>query len=168
MARFVGKGQGKPYLQESFLLLIADHVFDESIVSDLVRENIPEDGMILAVDSFIDNSMIDPDDVIRIKTLRGKIRAIGENLADFDSYDTGISFSTPALFDILEKSLAGVGGASLSASIQRLAAWGKVSTFDIGGRFWINADNPIGFWRAENALLKNGYGWCMEKHSFSS
>jgi len=147
---------GKPYLQEPFLLLKADRTFDESIVSDLVREYIPENGITLAVDSFIDNPMIDPDDVLRLKTLRGKVRAIGENLTDFDSYDTGIAFSTPALFNTLEKSCSGVGGTSLSAGLQRLAAWGKVATFDIEPRFWINADNPIGFWRAENVLLKSG------------
>ncbi len=102
--------------------------------------------------------MIYPDDVARVKTSQGKLRAIGEKLIDFDSYNTGIAVSTPALFNPLEKSSAGIGGTSLSAGLQRLAAWGRVATFDIGSRFWINADNPIEFWRAENALLKNGYG----------
>jgi len=145
----------KSYLHESFLLLMADHLFDASIASDLMRETIPENGIILAVDYATDNPLIDQDDVTRVKTMHENIRAIGKNLADFNCYDTGIFFASPGLFDVLEKSCAGVSGSSLSAAIQRLAANEKAATFNINGRFWIDVDDPVSFWRAENALLKN-------------
>ncbi|MDQ6987791.1 MAG: phosphocholine cytidylyltransferase family protein [Mariprofundaceae bacterium] len=145
----------KSYLRESFLLLMSDHVFDASIASDLMREAIPEGGIILAVDRATDNPLIDKNDVTRVKTKHGNICAIGKNLADFDCFDTGIFLAGPALFEALEKNCAGVAGSGLSAGIQRLAAREKAATFDINGRFWIDVDDPVSFWRAENALLKH-------------
>lgn len=153
-----------PYLNEPFLLLMADHMFDESIAADLMQQPVPDDGMILAVDYAVDNPLIDPDDVTRVKTSQGKIQAIGKHLSVFDAYDTGIFVVTPGLFDVLEKSCAGVGGSDLSAGVQRLAGWGKAATFDIGGRFWIDVDDPVAFWRAENALLKRCHPDASDSH----
>jgi len=154
----------KPYLNEPFLLLMADHMFEKSIAYDLMQQPLPDDGMILAVDYVVDNPLIDLDDVTRVKTSQGKIQAIGKHLTVFDAYDTGIFVMTPALFEVLEKSCAGVGGSELSAGVQRLAGWGKAAVFDIEGRFWIDVDDPVAFWRAENALLERCHPRVIANH----
>jgi len=145
----------KPYLHEAFLLLMADHVFDAGIAHDLTHAVMPEDGIILAVDYALDNPLIDQDDVTRVKTIHGRIHAIGKSLSDFNAYDTGVFFATPGLFTALEESCINIANSSLSAGIQHLAVRKKAMTFDINGRFWIDVDDPLSFWRAENALLKH-------------
>ncbi len=45
-------------------------------------------------------------------------------------------------------------GRSLSGGIRCLATQGRVKTFDIGGRFWCDADSPQDLDNAENAVLE--------------
>jgi len=140
-------------LHEPFLLLMTDHLFDPAIVRDLLHAASVHDGLTLAVDSRLDNPLIDLDDVTRVNVEEGKIAAIGKGLKVFNAYDTGIFLSTPSLFDALQQASQKTGNAGLSNGVQLLAAKGVAHTFDIDGRFWIDVDDPVAFWRAENALL---------------
>lgn len=141
------------YLHEPFLLLMTDHVFDPSIARDLIRVAKAHDGLTLAVDRQLDNPQVDLDDVTRVNVEDKKIAAIGKGLTEFNAYDTGIFLCTPSLFDTLKQASQKTGNTGLSAGVQLLAAVGKAHTFDIDGRFWIDVDDPVAFWRAENALL---------------
>jgi len=141
------------YLHEPFLLLMTDHVFDPDIARDLMHAASANDGLTLAVDSGLDNPLIDLDDVTRVHVKNEKIAAIGKGLTAFNAYDTGIFLSTPSLFDALKLASKETGNAGLSSGVQILAAKGAAHTFDIDGRFWIDVDDPVAFWRAENALL---------------
>jgi CDP-L-myo-inositol myo-inositolphosphotransferase len=105
------------------------------------------------VDSDTASSLIDMDDVTRVKTENGKVRDIGKGLAAFNGFDTGIFLCTPALFEALERSAGIHGDTSLTGGVRCLAAEGKVKAFDIGGRFWLDIDDPKGSARAEHALL---------------
>jgi len=140
------------YLHEPFLLLMTDHVFDPAIARDLIHATSVHDDLILVVDSQLDNPQVDLDDVTRVNVEDGKIAAIGKGLTEFNAYDTGIFLCTPSLFDALNQVSQKTGNAGLSDGVQLLAALGKAHTFDINGRFWIDVDDPIAFWRAENAL----------------
>jgi len=141
------------YLHEPFLLLMTDHVFDPAIARDLIHAASDHDGLTLAVDSGLDNPLVDLDDVTRVNVEDEKIAAIGKGLTVFNAYDTGIFISTPNLFDALKQASQKTGNAGLSSGVQLLAAKGAAHTFDINGRFWIDVDDPVAFWRAENALL---------------
>jgi len=142
------------YLHEPFLLLMTDHLFDPGIARDLIRTAAHRnDGITLAVDSQLDNPIIDLDDVTRVHVEQEKIASIGKSLKEYNAYDTGIFLCTPTIFDALKKGSAKTGNASLSTGVQRLAAAGEANTFDIHERFWIDVDDPVSFWRAENALL---------------
>jgi len=140
-------------LHEPFLLLMTDHLFDPTIARDLIQADNFDDGLSLAVDSQLDNPLVDMEDVTRVLVRQGGIDAIGKDLTDFNAYDTGIFLCTPAIFDALKQASSATGNASLSGGVQRIAAKGAARAFDVGGRFWIDVDDPVAFWRAENALL---------------
>jgi len=145
--------KAKEYLQEPFLLLMADHLFDPSIARELMALALSDGEIALGVDGDTSNSSVDMDDVTRVKTKDGKILDIGKGLTDFNAFDTGIFLCTPAIFNALEHSAKQDGDNTLSGAVKILAAEGKAKTFEISGRFWIDVDDPAAFSRAENTIL---------------
>ena len=147
--------KAKEYLQEQFLLLMADHLFDSSIARELMALALSDGEIALGVDGDTCNSSVDMEDVTRVKTKDGKILDIGKGLTDFNALDTGIFLCTPAIFNALERSAKQDGDTTLSRAVKILAAEGKAKTFEISGRFWIDVDDPAAFRRAENSILAN-------------
>ena len=145
--------KAKEYLQEPFLLLMADHLFDPAIARELMALALSDDEIALGVDGDTRNSSVDMEDVTRVKTKEGKILDIGKGLTDFNALDTGIFLCTPAIFNALERSAKQDGDTTLSRAVKILAAEGKAKTFEISGRFWIDVDDPAAFRRAENSIL---------------
>ena len=145
--------KAKEYLQEPFLLLMADHLFDPSIARELMALALSNGEIALGVDGDTRNSSVDMEDVTRVKTKDGKILDIGKGLTDFNALDTGIFLCTPAIFNALERSAKQDGDTTLSRAVKILAAEGKAKTFEISGRFWIDVDDPAAFSRAENSIL---------------
>jgi CDP-L-myo-inositol myo-inositolphosphotransferase len=145
--------KAKEYLPEPFLLLMADHLFDPSIARELMALALSDGEIALGVDGDTRNSSVDMEDVTRVKTKEGKILDIGKGLTDFNALDTGIFLCTPAIFNALERSAKQDGDTTLSKAVKILAAEGKVKTFEISGRFWIDVDDPAAFRRAENSIL---------------
>ena len=145
--------KAKEYLQEPFLLLMADHLFDPSIARELMVLALSDGEIALGVDGDTRNSSVDMEDVTRVKTRDGKILDIGKGLTDFNGFDTGIFLCTPAIFKALERSAKQDGDTTLSGAVKILAAEGKAKTFEISGRFWIDVDDPAAFRRAENSIL---------------
>lgn len=147
--------QAKGYLRDPFLLLMSDHLFDPSIVRELIGQPLGAGGLILAVDKKLRNPLVDLDDVTRVYCSGGRIRDIGKGLSNFNAFDTGIFYSTPALFEALEASIENSGNASLSGGVAHLASLGKARVFDIGDRFWLDIDDSRSYVKAEVALIEN-------------
>ena len=147
--------KAREYLRGSFLLLMADHLFDPTIARELMRLPRTDGEIILGVDGNMGNSLIDMEDVTRVKTEGDKLRAIGKGLTDFNGFDTGIFLCTPSIFSALEYCAKEYGDTSLSAAVRVLAAQDRVTTVDVSGYFVIDVDDPTAFRRAENALLAN-------------
>lgn len=145
--------KAREYLQEPFLLLMADHLFDPSIARDLIALALSDGEIALGVDRDTHNSFIDMEDVTRVKINGDKILNIGKGLRDFNGFDTGIFNCTSAIFSALECSAKQNGDTTLSAAVQMLAAAGKAKAVEINGRFWIDVDDPETFSRAEKAIL---------------
>jgi 1L-myo-inositol 1-phosphate cytidylyltransferase len=112
-------------------------------------------GLILAVDKRLSNPLVDLDDVTRVFCSGDKIQDIGKGLSDFNAFDTGIFYSTPALFAALETSIENTGNASLSGGVAHLASLGKARIFDIGDRFWLDIDDSRSYVKAEVALIES-------------
>ncbi len=147
--------QAKGHLSDPFLLLMSDHLFDPSIVRQLLGQPMVTDGLILAVDKRLSNPLVDLDDVTRVFYSDDKILDIGKGLAEFNAFDTGIFYATPALFEALEVSVESSGNASLSGGVAHLSSLGKARIFDIGDRFWLDIDDSRSYVKAEVALIEN-------------
>lgn len=144
--------QAKHALQVPFLLLMSDHLFDPRIVRDLVSSAEPGDGVILATDSNLRNPLVDLADVTRVREQGGIIQDIGKGLSQYNAFDTGIFYCAPSLFGALEESMNRGGEASLSGGVRVLAETRSASTWDIGGRFWLDVDDSRTYVKAEVML----------------
>lgn len=147
--------KAREYLHEPFLLLMADHLFDPFIARKLMQLPLSDGEIILGIDRDTRNSLVNIEDVTRVKTENGKIRSIGKGLLEFDCFDTGIFLCTPAIFDALERSAGTFGDGTLSGAVRVLATEGRAKAVEINGHFWIDVDDPAAFSRAENILLAN-------------
>jgi myo-inositol-1-phosphate synthase len=135
-------------LQDRFVLMMCDHLFDPTILQDLLAQPLADDELILAVDRRLDNPLVDRSDVTKVKIgAGGRIEAIGKQLTDFNAYDTGIFLASRSLLQAIAED-AETGGGSLSGGVQRLADRGLARTYDIGARFWIDVDDDLAFEQA--------------------
>lgn len=147
--------KAKEHIKENFVLLMNDHIFDESILIKLKNQKIADDEIMLAVDYNVkDNKFVDVVDATKVNVQNNKIADIGKNISEYNAYDTGIFLCSPALFDALEESLQ-KGDSSLSGGIRILANKEKAKTFNIKGSYWIDVDNEDAFKKAESKLLSN-------------
>jgi len=145
----------KKEINENFILLMSDHIFDKSILEDLMQEKVTDGEIILAVDYNLKNKTVDVDDVTKVLVdNKGRIINIGKNIRKYNAYDTGIFLCSPAVFKTLEES-SSRGETSLSAGIKILAKQKKSRVFDIKGKYWIDVDDENAFKKAENILLAN-------------
>ncbi len=140
-------------LTEPFVLLMADHLVEASLLVGLQSEPLDEGTVRLAVDRDLRNPLVDLGDVTKVATQDGELRRIGKRLSRYDAFDTGCFFCSPALFPALERAAAERGDTTLSGGIQLLAEEGKVRTHDIGDAFWIDVDDARAVKRAEKLLL---------------
>jgi len=143
----------KEKINENFILLMSDHIFDKSILEDLMQEEVINREIILAVDYNLKNKIVDIDDVTKVLIDdKGRIVNIGKNIKEYNAYDTGIFLCSPAIFEALKESSAN-GDTSLSAGIKILAKKKKSRIFDIKGKYWIDVDDENAFKKAENIIL---------------
>ena len=126
-----------------YLLMMADHIFEDGILERLARQGTKSRGVTLAIDRRTDNPLIDPDDATWVKTdSDGRIEAIGKNIPDYDAVDCGAFLATPELAQAIAAAIDAGAGGSLSDGMQRLADAGRAATMDIGEAWWIDVDDP--------------------------
>jgi CDP-L-myo-inositol myo-inositolphosphotransferase len=145
--------KAREVLHEPFLLLMADHLFDPGLASALTTHSLLDGEIALGVDGDIHNSLVNMDDVTRVKVENGNICDIGKGMTDFNGFDTGIFLCSPAIFKVLELSKEKDGDMTLSGAVRALAAEGRAKAIPVSG-FWIDIDDPRAFNKAEDALLK--------------
>ena len=121
-----------------FLLLMADHLFEQSIVKQLLECEVPPAGGMLAIDTKVEE-LFDFDDATKVRSRDNRIQSIGKNISDFNCIDTGIFLLSQAVFPAMKKSLS-LGDASLTGAIRILAQLGMMKTWDIGPRKWVDVD----------------------------
>jgi len=145
--------KAKKPLNENFILLMADHVFDGSILKKLKNEKIADGEVMLAVDYNIEtNKLVDVNDVTKVLVEDNRILDIGKNIKKYNAYDTGIFLCSPAIFSAIEENLHN-DDSSLSAGIRRLAGKGKAKAFDIKNDYWIDVDDEKTLKKAQGKLL---------------
>ncbi len=145
--------KAKEVLKENFILLMADHFFDPSILLKLKEEKIRDEEVMLAVDHGIKgNKLVDINDVTKVHVKDNHILDIGKNIKTFNAHDTGIFLCSPAIFSALEESMHN-GNSTLSGAINVLAGKGKARTFNVKDGFWVDVDDDKALIKAESRLL---------------
>ncbi|MCP5049915.1 MAG: NTP transferase domain-containing protein [bacterium] len=147
--------KARGFIHEPFFLLMSDHMFDKEILQQLMDYASSVGNrydVILAVDSRLkDNPLVDIEDVTKVRQEEGNIADIGKTILNYNAFDTGIFYCTPAIFDALSESIE-AGDSSLSGGMKVLAAKGKAGVMDIGNSSWIDVDNEEMLKKAEIML----------------
>jgi choline kinase len=135
-----------PFLNDSFVLMMSDHLFDAALLSGLLAMPLPPGGVVLAVDRRLDNPLVDLEDVTRVATAaNGAITGIGKLIPLYDAFDTGVFLASRGLVDAIAADIASGGSGGISGGMSRLALRGEAMTFDIGDRFWLDVDDAVAF-----------------------
>jgi choline kinase len=143
----------KNVIQENFLLLMADHIFEAETARHLLRQPVGNDEVILAVDRNI-HDIFDLDDATKVKLEQERIIEIGKALQSYNALDTGMFLCSPALFGWLKKASA-KGNCSLSDGLRLMAGDGRFRGFDIGGAHWQDVDTPAALDYAQQVFSAN-------------
>ena len=126
-----------------YLLMMADHLFEDGILARLARQGTKSRGVTLAIDRRVDNPLIDPADATWVKTdADGRIEAIGKAIPEYDAVDCGAFLATPELAPAIAAAIDAGAAGSLSDGMQLLADAGRAATMDIGEAWWIDVDDP--------------------------
>ena len=126
-----------------YLLLMADHIFDSSILPRLAKVGTKSRGVTLAIDRRSSSPLIDPEDATWVKLdADARIEAIGKSLPEYDAVDCGAFLATPELAAAIKAAIADGKEGSLSDGMQRLADAGRAATMDIGDAWWLDVDDP--------------------------
>lgn len=144
---------GAAKINGDYLLMMADHVFEDGVLERLARQGMKSRGVTLAIDRRTDNPLIDPEDATWVKTdADGRIEAIGKTIPEYDAVDCGAFLATPELAAAIQAAIAAGKSGSLSDGMQRLADAGRAATMDIGDAWWIDVDDPRAHAIAEREL----------------
>ena len=134
-------------IQENFLLLMADHLFEPKTAERLIQQPLASDEVILAVDPNIDR-VFDLDDATKVLRNGDQIVDIGKEIAHYDALDTGMFLCSPAVFDRLEFATK-EGNCSLSDGMRQLIPEGRLRALEIGDGRWQDLDTPEALAHAE-------------------
>jgi len=143
--------KAKDFIREPFILLMADHLFNDKILLALQKQTIEDDECILCVDKN-HHKYLDVNDATKVFIKDGFIKDIDKQLNSHNGIDTGIFLCTPVIFDALEESIEN-GNDSLSAGIKVLANRHKMKAFDISNKYWLDVDDNNALKNARSLLI---------------
>jgi CDP-L-myo-inositol myo-inositolphosphotransferase len=146
--------QARELLDEPFVLLMGDHLFDPAIIRSLQQQPLKEGEILLAVDTNINNPLVDLEDVTKVRVIDGLIQNIGKTIDDFNGFDTGIFLCTPTIFEALDHASTIKHDTTLSAAIRVLAETNHAKSLQTK-EFWIDIDDEKAYQKAEKALLNS-------------
>jgi len=137
---------------EPFLLSMCDHLYDHGLVQKLIETAPSAKGMRVAVD-LDKGSIPDDDSLTKVSVAGERIAAIRKGLTSWDGAETGVMYSSPALFDGLREA-GRTGFYELSGGIAKLAEEGLVQAVDVTGSWWLDVDTCSDIRDAEDYLAK--------------
>src|ERR1700739_970126 len=137
-------------LNENFLLLMADHLFETETAEALIQQSLRSDEVIPGGDPNIDR-IFDLDDATKVLRRGDRIVDIGKEISHYDALDTGMFLCSPVLFDHLEAAIKD-GNCSLSDGMRQLIARGRLRGLEIGNGQWQDLDTPEALAHAEDVF----------------
>ena len=139
-------------INDQFLLLMADHLFDPDIIRSLRDHPLNEGDVLLAVDTDTQNSLVDMEDVTKVHIQNGKILNIGKTIDEFNGFDTGCFLCTTAIFEAIEEAQNIHHDTTLSGAIRVLGERQHAKAVPTQ-KFWIDVDDDQAFGKAERYLM---------------
>ena len=139
-------------INDQFLLLMADHLFDPDIIRSLRGHPLNEGDVLLAVDTDTQNSLVDMEDVTKVHIQNGKILNIGKTIDEFNGFDTGCFLCTTAIFEAIEEAQNIHHDTTLSCAIRVLGERQHAKAVPTQ-KFWIDVDDDQAFGKAERYLM---------------
>ncbi|WP_421836498.1 NTP transferase domain-containing protein [Novosphingobium sp.] len=134
---------GASRCEGDYLLMMADHMFDSAILAALRSVGSETRDVTLAIDRQTESPLVDPDDATWVKLdANGFISAIGKTIPAWDAVDCGAFLATQRLAEAIASAIAAGKSGSLSDGMQWLADRGRAATYDIGGAWWMDVDDP--------------------------
>lgn len=134
---------GAALISGDYLLMMADHLFERTLLEGLVANRAQGRGVTLAIDKRTAGPLIDPDDATFVRADgEGKIVAIGKHLVDHNAVDCGAFMANDELVQAVEAAILAGRPGSLTDGMQELARRGRATTYPIDGRWWIDVDDP--------------------------
>jgi 1L-myo-inositol 1-phosphate cytidylyltransferase len=131
----------RPFVEDEFLLTMADHVFGDEVM-ERARHHAPAPGgATLLVDYKLD-TIFDMDDATKVLARADRVVEIGKSLTQYNCIDTGCFICTDGLMDALAAVYEAQGDASLSEGVKQLAGEGRMHVLDIEDGFWQDVDTP--------------------------
>ena len=154
----------RAHLKEPFVLAMADHVFDDTLIARMVNAPPVTNGLLALAERSLE-TVFDLSAAVKLRLDGDSVRAAGRDLVNGNAVDAGLFLATPALFDALA-SVVFPGSANaapgrevdLSAAVDRLAAAGLVRAVDTAGAAWDDVDTPAGLIHAEMRLRRHQRG----------
>jgi 1L-myo-inositol 1-phosphate cytidylyltransferase len=142
-------------VQEPFILLMADHLFDPAIVETVMASRFDRFAGILAVDR-LHQQVFDLPDATKVLLVEDHIERIGKGLSYYNAIDTGVFALQPRIFTELRLAAERNGGdCSLSDGVERLCQGGLMGWLDVSGHAWLDVDTPEAHAHAEDLVGAN-------------
>ena len=135
-------------LDEPFLLLMGDHVFDETMVTTMANAGPAGNAMVALVDRVtVENPSF--ESALKVEISADKIVDVDWSLDRCDALDAGFFVATPELFLALDQVLASKENVELYEGMKVLARTGKMGFVAIEEGKWDDVDTPVDLVRAE-------------------
>ncbi|MBU3901805.1 MAG: NTP transferase domain-containing protein, partial [Candidatus Thermoplasmatota archaeon] len=153
--------KAKDLLNENFILLMSDHIFDNRILKELIDYD-TRNSVVLAIDRR--RPLLGDTKVLEKE---GRIADIGKNIKESNCIDTGIFLCSPKIFSHIEEAVK-EGKTELAHGIAKSAENRDAETFDITQikpyissmrkeikAFWIDVDTKEDLIKARELLIEN-------------
>ncbi|MEE8167441.1 MAG: sugar phosphate nucleotidyltransferase [Candidatus Hydrothermarchaeales archaeon] len=153
--------KAKGLLNENFILLMSDHIFDNRILKELIDYD-TKSSVVLAIDRR--KSL--PGDT-KVLEKEGRIVDIGKNIEESNCIDTGIFLCSPKIFSHIEEAVK-EGKTELAHDIAKAVKNRDAEIFDITQinsyipsmrkeikAFWIDIDTKEDLIKAKKLLIEN-------------
>jgi choline kinase len=130
----------KNHVDKKFFLLMADHIFDNTILLDMLHYDEKFNcDITLGVDHNVNNYNGDINDATKVLIENNFIINIGKDIKQYNAIDTGIFLCTSLLFQSLEFCNS-KNKTTLTDAISHLTCNNFVRGFNINSRFWVDID----------------------------
>ena len=140
------------FVDEPFVLAMADHVFDDQLLEPFLDPANQQEGITVLADGRIDQiSAI--ESAVKIHTKGDRAELFGRSLGDFNGVDTGLFIADTALMTYGQQAVA-AGHNELLEALNLAAKDGAVHTHYIEEGAWSDVDTPADLVHAEMRLRR--------------